>query len=37
MATRILATKSCVLAKMNKDVMPAIDALPKALDEMKVR
>ncbi|XP_019401458.1 PREDICTED: gastrokine-1 [Crocodylus porosus] len=35
LATRIFSKKTCILVKMNKDKMPGIEALPKALDEMK--
>ncbi|XP_074837670.1 gastrokine-1-like [Carettochelys insculpta] len=35
MATRIFSKKSCIIAKMNKNVMPDIVTIPKMLNERK--
>uniref|UniRef100_A0A8C3S7Y2 Gastrokine-1 n=1 Tax=Chelydra serpentina TaxID=8475 RepID=A0A8C3S7Y2_CHESE len=37
MATRILSKKSCIIAKMNKNVMPSVVELPELIKEKKVR
>uniref|UniRef100_A0A8C3XNH5 Gastrokine-1 n=1 Tax=Chelydra serpentina TaxID=8475 RepID=A0A8C3XNH5_CHESE len=35
MATRVFSKKSCIIAKMNKDVMPDIAVMPKLISERK--
>ncbi|KAG6934447.1 Gastrokine 1-like [Chelydra serpentina] len=35
MATRILSKKSCIIAKMNKNVMPSVVELPELIKEKK--
>ncbi|XP_006119171.1 gastrokine-1 isoform X2 [Pelodiscus sinensis] len=35
MATRVFSKKSCIIAKMNKNVMPDIVEIPKLLEERK--
>ncbi|XP_043358849.1 gastrokine-1 [Dermochelys coriacea] len=35
MATRVFSKKSCIIAKMNKDVMPDIAVIPRLISERK--
>ncbi|TFJ99742.1 EGF-like module-containing mucin-like hormone receptor-like 3 [Platysternon megacephalum] len=36
MATRVFSKKSCIIAKMNKNVMPDIAVIPKLISERKI-